>query len=50
MIAAKVIIIGMEIASRVLEAHLLQYLESKTNKVIKIETIREIAVSPSIFT
>jgi len=38
------------IASRVLEAHLFQYLESKINNVIKTETIREITASASILT
>ncbi|KAB2946258.1 MAG: hypothetical protein MPEBLZ_00115 [Candidatus Methanoperedens nitroreducens] len=47
MIPAKVISIGIEIASRVLETHLFKYLESKTNNVIKTETIREITARAS---
>jgi hypothetical protein len=38
------------IASRVLEAHLFQYLESIINNAIKTETIREITASASILT
>ncbi len=50
MIPAKVISIGIEIASRVLEVHLFQYLESKTNNVIKTETTREITARASKLT
>jgi len=42
-----VISIGIEIALRVLEAHLFEYLESKINNVIKTETIREITARAS---
>lgn len=42
-IAAKVSNKGLEQASRVLEAHLFQYLEPEINKAMKRKTMREIA-------